>query len=72
MQTDAGVRPNRQHGGKLQVDQPRRDNPLKGQDRMIRACSAEVSVGNLRADDVQHDQWRYQESQGKLRQLPGS
>ena len=55
MQTDAGVRPNRQHGGKLQVDKPRRGDPLKDKDRMIGARSAEEPVRNLRAHDVQHE-----------------
>ena len=37
---------------------------------MIAARSAGESVGNLRADDVQHEQWRYRKSERKLRQLP--
>src|SRR6516165_11748543 len=53
MQADAGVHPKRYHGGKLQIDQPWRDDPLVGENRMIVTYSAEESIGNLCADNVQ-------------------
>ena len=70
MQADAGVRPQRQHRGNLQVDQPWCDDPMVGENRMIAARGTQEMIGDFCANDVQHDQWRDRKPENDLRKLP--